>query len=172
MALGINLLKRHSARHAVFSVSNKNHPRKRFLAWVSSKQIRRIGGCFCAHLGERVKHAKTYCVGRKMGEHIRVFFCFHPSNIRSVSLRGKNRPQQNGNEIHKNKPKQKPSVLCSRFCFSRSFREKRFFQILFPLPGRRPPRNQPTLFWFSDLSAAGLPAELKHIIQRRKRKQP
>jgi len=27
-------------------------------------------------------------------------------------------------------------------------------------------------FWFTDLSVAGLPAELKHIIQRRKRKQP
>jgi len=27
-------------------------------------------------------------------------------------------------------------------------------------------------FWFPDLSVAGLPAELKHIIQRRKRKQP
>lgn len=61
MALGINLLKRHSARHAVFSVSNKNQPRKRFLAWAFRQtKIRRIGGCFCAHLGGRLKHAKTY----------------------------------------------------------------------------------------------------------------
>lgn len=29
-----------------------------------------------------------------------------------------------------------------------------------------------TLFLFTDLSMAGLPAELKHITQRRKRKQP
>lgn len=29
-----------------------------------------------------------------------------------------------------------------------------------------------TFFRFTDLRAAGLPAELKHIIQRRKRKQP
>ena len=27
-------------------------------------------------------------------------------------------------------------------------------------------------FWFTDLNVAGLPAKLKHIIQRRKRKQP
>lgn len=31
---------------------------------------------------------------------------------------------------------------------------------------------QNSLFIFTDLRAAGLPAELKHIIQRRKRKQP
>ena len=30
----------------------------------------------------------------------------------------------------------------------------------------------PSLFLYTDLSAAGLPAELKHITQRRKRKQP
>lgn len=29
-----------------------------------------------------------------------------------------------------------------------------------------------SLFLFTDLSVAGLPAELKHITQRRKRKQP
>lgn len=32
--------------------------------------------------------------------------------------------------------------------------------------------SNPILILFTDLSVAGLPAELKHITQRRKRKQP
>lgn len=59
-----------------------------------------------------------------------------------------------------------------------STEEKDFFFFLTNLEKKTPPNvfECVTLFFlcnsFTDLSAAGLPAELKHITQRRKRKQP
>ena len=150
----------------VLSVEQKPIKYNQILCLVCAVRTRRCSGSFCARLCERDNGANRswqLCLIR----HSHCRSLLHVSGIRA--------PKEQALQIqplvcvcaaHTHTRVQKTSGIFKQF--------SRFFVVGEQVSKTSASAAKVTLLsnWFTDLSVAGLPAELKHIIQRRKRKQP